>query len=677
MPKDLEELRTHLDTIDRRLVDALSERRGLVEQVARLKADSGRAVRDAERERELIARLVEQGRGGGLDPFYVTRIFREIIEHSVRLQEVLHDDAGASAEQGTIVVGYQGGIGAFSYMAATRHFGTRPDDIVYQGFSSFASMLDAVKQERIDYAVLPIENSIAGSINESYDLLARMNLHLVGEEVQRVVHCLIALEEIPLSRIRRVYSHPVALAQCGEFLSTLTNCHAEAYTDTALSVSKIKDEQDLSQAAIASEEAARHYGLPILKRDVADQKENYTRMVIVGKAPVVYERRIPCKTSLIFSTRHERGALARCIVGLTDRGLNLTKLESRPKRNSPWEYIFYVDFEGNVADPEVAAALELLATNASFMKVLGSYPARTTKDAPSAAPDVERPRPGPRRREGDVSIDPAVERQLEKKHYRLVSRTHRPDSTLISVGGVIIGGERPIVIAGPGVVESRTQIRRCAQLAQELRVDVLRGGCFRPTRAGDRFQALGYEGLEFLEEAGRESGLPIIVEVVDPADVERVARQADLLQVGARNMQNYALLAEVGKIDRPVLLKRSRTATIDEWLTAAEYILTHGNQQVILCERGIRTFAEETPATLDLSAIPIVQERSHLPIIVDPTHALGEARWVPPMAEAALAVGAHGVMLEAHPDPARALVDGPQSLSFEQLRESMSRLRGA
>lgn len=273
-----------------------------------------------------------------------------------------------------LVVGYQGGPGAFSHIAARRHFDGRAKSLDLVGFKDFSSMLEALKSGAVDYALLPIENSIAGSINESYDLLKSMDLYLVGEEIQRVVHCLIALEEVDPKSLVRVYSHPVALSQCRRFLATLPVCHAEAYHDTAEAVAHIKALGDPAQGAIASEEAARLHGLPVIVRDIADVPENYTRMVVVAREPERFPIDVPCKTSLIFGTKHERGALARCIQVLADRGLNLTKLESRPRLGTPWEYHFYLDVEGNQADPNVAAALAELAQVTEELRILGSYP---------------------------------------------------------------------------------------------------------------------------------------------------------------------------------------------------------------------------------------------------------------------------------------------------------------
>ena len=259
----------------------------------------------------------------------------------------------------------------------------------------------------------------------------------------------------------------------------------------------------------------------------------------------------------------------------------------------------------------------------------------------------------------------------------LFSRDHHPEDTVIDLGSVRFGGPDPVLIAGPCSVESGEQIMACAHEVARGKGRVLRGGCFKPRTSPYSFQGLGLEGLRLLHHAGREHGLPIITEVTDPAYVEAVAVLSDVLQVGSRNMQNFPLLKAMGKQPRPVLLKRGMMSSIDEWLLAAEYILAEGNPAVILCERGIRTFEPSTRNTLDLSAVPILRERTHLPILVDPSHACGVRRWVRPLAAAALAVGADGVMVEIHPEPHRALSDGPQSLPFDEfarLAESLHTL---
>jgi chorismate mutase/prephenate dehydratase len=237
-------------------------------------------------------------------------------------------------------------------------------------------MLEAVLEGHADRAMLPIENTTAGSVYESYDLLLRFNLALVGEEIVDVRHCLLGLADVPLESLKRIHSHPQALAQCSEFLSTLKHCEGVSAANTALAAQLIRDLKDPTQAAIASEEAGAHFGLHVLKRDIANQPVNYTRFVVVAATPAECDPRIAAKVSMVLATRHEHGALVRCLNVIADEGLNVTKLESRPRPGTPWEYVFYVDVEGHLSSPRMQAALAGLAERTVFLKVLGCYPAR-------------------------------------------------------------------------------------------------------------------------------------------------------------------------------------------------------------------------------------------------------------------------------------------------------------
>ena len=240
--------------------------------------------------------------------------------------------------------------------------------------------------------------------------------------------------------------------------------------------------------------------------------------------------------------------------------------------------------------------------------------------------------------------------------------------TIVDVNGVKIGGDRVIIMAGPCSVESREQVLEAAIVVKEGGAQILRGGAFKPRTLPYSFQGLGEEGLILLAEARKETGLPIVTEVMDADKVELVASYADILQIGTRNMQNFPLLKEVGRSDKPVMLKRGMSATINEWLGCAEYILAEGNPNVIMCERGIRTFETITRNTVDISAAPILHAISHLPVIVDPSHGTGSRYLVPPMSKAAIAAGADGVMVEVHPHPEEALCDGAQSLSPDDFK---------
>jgi 3-deoxy-7-phosphoheptulonate synthase len=261
------------------------------------------------------------------------------------------------------------------------------------------------------------------------------------------------------------------------------------------------------------------------------------------------------------------------------------------------------------------------------------------------------------------------------KPFKLASREFRPPDTVVNVDGVRIGGEEIVVMAGPCSVEGEEMLMATARHVAARGARVLRGGAFKPRTSPYSFQGLGEAGLRMMAAARDETGLKVVSEVVTPADVELVARYVDILQVGTRNMQNYALLQEVGRAGRPVLLKRGMSSTIEEWLLAAEYVLSQGNRDVILCERGIRTFEHSTRFSLDLNAVPLVRELSHLPVIVDPSQGTGRWSLVRPMSLAAVAAGAHGVIVEVHPKPDEALSDGAQSLDFEAFDRLMADLK--
>jgi 3-deoxy-7-phosphoheptulonate synthase len=264
---------------------------------------------------------------------------------------------------------------------------------------------------------------------------------------------------------------------------------------------------------------------------------------------------------------------------------------------------------------------------------------------------------------------PAVERLIEvSTPYQLASRIAQPERTMVRVGTVRIGGPKPVVIAGPCSVESEEQMVAAAQAARDAGADLLRGGAYKPRTSPYSFQGLGLEGLRLLDRARAETGLPIITEVLEPGQVSVVAEVADIVQIGTRSMQNFPLLKAAGRCDRPVLLKRGFSATIEEWLLAAEYILAEGNSQVVLCERGIRSFDPLTRNVLDLACVPLVRRLTHLPILVDPSHATGRRELIVPMATAAVAAGADGVIVEMHPEPDRSISDAAQTIGPDALR---------
>lgn len=261
------------------------------------------------------------------------------------------------------------------------------------------------------------------------------------------------------------------------------------------------------------------------------------------------------------------------------------------------------------------------------------------------------------------------------KPYKLASKEVKKEKTVIKAGSVSIGGNEIVIIAGPCAVENEEQIITTAKAVKSMGAHILRGGAYKPRTSPYSFQGLGKEGLELLKKAGEIANMPVVTEVVNPEHVDLVSEYVDILQIGTRNAQNFELLKRVGQVQKPVILKRGMSMTIKEWLMSAEYILSEGNMNVVLCERGIRTFETATRNTLDLSAIPVLKEETHLPVIVDPSHATGYAKYVPSMAYAAVAAGADGLMIEVHPQPEKAFSDGPQSLNFSSFGKMVEKLR--
>ncbi|RJQ40348.1 MAG: 3-deoxy-7-phosphoheptulonate synthase [Nitrospiraceae bacterium] len=261
------------------------------------------------------------------------------------------------------------------------------------------------------------------------------------------------------------------------------------------------------------------------------------------------------------------------------------------------------------------------------------------------------------------------------KPYKLASRDFKTQNTIIKVKGKVIGGKKIPVIAGPCAVENRAVMISIAEKVKAGGASFIRGGAYKPRTSPYSFQGLGEEGLKHLAEASRKTGLPVVTEIMDPRDLETILKYTDIIQIGARNMQNFRLLLEVGMCNKPVLLKRGLSATIKEWLMAAEYIMSKGNQQVILCERGIRTFETATRNTLDLSAVPVLKQKTHLPVVVDPSHGVGKWDLVAPMAKAAVAVGADGLLIEVHTNPENAMSDGEQSLKPDAFKKLMAELK--
>lgn len=558
-------------------------------------------------------------------------------------------------------VAIQGSPGSFSEAAAR----WRWPDMTPVPCREVAQVVAAVREDRADAGCLAIENSLFGSVTATYDLLHEAfgdgTLHLSDEILLPVHHALLALPAAELSGIRRVLSHPVALGQCRIWLSShLPDAELVNEWDTAGSGEIVARAGKADQAAIVPLQSAGRYGLSVLAERIEDDPSNQTRFLTFSREaaePDAEATEVRRKTSLLLWLDHQPGMLASALQAFASRGINLTSLQSRPERTAPWTYRFYVDIEGGAREARVAEALEALDALVSRVVVLGSYREWNDGTTPSVRPARE----------------PAHRRP--KPNIPLYDRRQRPEGTVVSVRGIPIGAPGSVLIAGPCSVESEEMLFTTAAAVAAAGAHMLRGGAFKPRTSPYEFQGLGARGLKFLAEARERTGLPVVTEVLSWDEVPVVAKYADVLQIGARNMQNFALLRAAGRSGKPILLKRGGGATLEEWLLAAEYILADGNEDVILCERGIRTFERATRHTLDLNGVALARERTHLPVIVDPSHAAGIRSIVSSLALAGIAAGAHGVLVEVHPDPDHALSDGAQSLDLPQFAALVQRVR--
>lgn len=370
--RSMADLRRSVDDMDKVILNALGERARLSREIVAAKVEHTGPIRDEAREAALLQHRTTYGEQLGLDPAFVRRVYREILDDSVRRQQDWLQTPEPDARP--LVVGYQGTEGAYGHQAARQHFGVVRRPVTLKAYRSFRETLEAVQHGNVERAVLPIENSTAGSVHEVYDLLFRLNLWIAGEEIVVVDHCLLGVPGAAIEGVRRVHSHPQALSQCSEYLAELPQVESEAAPNTALAAERVAQLGDPAHAAIASEDAGARFGLVVLKRNIANQSLNLTRFVVVSATPVDCDPLVQAKVSLVFGTTHERGALVRCLNVLAEEGINLSKLESRPRPGAVWEYHFYVDVEAHVAEPRMQSALAGLTVATQFVRVLGCYP---------------------------------------------------------------------------------------------------------------------------------------------------------------------------------------------------------------------------------------------------------------------------------------------------------------
>lgn len=369
----LEQIRSEISTTDQQLLTLLAKRRQLALAVGNAKLAQNKPIRDQKREQELLLNLIEQAKALNLDAQYVTRLYQVIIEDSVLQQQAKIQGQLNNLDWHIVRVAFLGGQGSYSYWAAQKYFTRRADQLIELGCDSFHDIVHSVETGHADYALLPIENTSSGSINEVYDLLQHTRLSIVGELTHPIAHCLLGLENTDLTKIRQVCAHPQVIAQCSQFLQGLSNVKIEYCDSTSDAFNRIKQLQDPSIVAIGGEAGGELYGLHVLTRELANQKDNVSRFIVVARKPVQVAKAIPAKTTFIMYTGQQPGALVDALLVLKQHGISMAKLESRPINGNPWEEMFYVDVFANLNDYAMTRALEELNKITKFIKVLGCY----------------------------------------------------------------------------------------------------------------------------------------------------------------------------------------------------------------------------------------------------------------------------------------------------------------
>jgi chorismate mutase/prephenate dehydratase len=370
-----EKLRSEINEIDSELLILLAKRRRVSHQVGENKIKLQKPVRDPAREQDLLVRLIQYGKSLGLDTHYITQIYQVIIEDSVLNQQALlqrHVNEGKN--ETSCKVAFLGGQGSYSYLACQKYFSRRANSIIEIGCSSFNEIVKKVETGHADYALLPIENTSSGSINEVYDLLQHTSLSIVGELTQPVDHCLVANEDVDVADIEVIYTHHQPHAQCSKYIDSLVNVKVEHCDSTSSAFEKVRELQSNKVAAIGSSEGGKVYGLVTIKDGLANQQQNFSRFIVVSRKAVQVAEQIPAKTTFIMTTDHKAGSLVDALMILKEHGISMTKLESRPINDNPWEEMFYIDVQGNVAQHHMKAAIAQLTAITRFLKVMGTYP---------------------------------------------------------------------------------------------------------------------------------------------------------------------------------------------------------------------------------------------------------------------------------------------------------------
>lgn len=614
-PQPLNQTREQITNLDNELLALLAERRRLSLEVARSKEVDVRPIRDTQREKELLARLVKEGREKGLDAHYVISLYQSIIEDSVLNQQAyLHGRANPETQKQQYCIAYLGARGSYSYLAATRYCQRRQVEMLDLGCQSFDEIVQAVESGHADYGFLPIENTSSGSINEVYDVLQHTSLSIVGETTIEVSHCLLGKAGSKLADIKTVYAHPQPISQCSRYLSQHKDLRLEYCSSSAEAMDKVNQSPDNSAAGIGSAEGGALYQLESIEAGLANQKINQSRFIVVARKAVAVPEQLPAKTTLIMATGQKAGALVEALLVLKAHQLNMSKLESRPIPGTPWEEMFYLDIDANISSESMQAGLKQLERITRFIKVLGCYPCETVKPTQLSNSQLLI--------EPSTSKDQVISENGANTSPIRYSKAYKEQASEINCGAMTIGAGHVGAIAQ---ITLNNDISHLALSAFEQQVKQLKEAGFQAVLLNSVNQvAMAEVTLAKLRQILHQYGLVCIIAIGQEADMPLAVQHADMLFLAGKQMFNQTLLTQAGTLPIPLILERNDMASFEELLTATEVILSQGNQQLILCDSGIKTLNNANLPSLDLASLIQIKATSHLPILINPSYAVSD-----------------------------------------------------
>lgn len=614
-PQPLNQTREQITHLDNELLSLLAERRRLSLEVARSKEVDVRPIRDTQREKELLARLVKAGREKGLDAHYVISLYQSIIEDSVLNQQAyLHGRANPETQKQQYCIAYLGARGSYSYLAATRYCQRRQVDMLDLGCQSFDEIVQAVESGHADYGFLPIENTSSGSINEVYDVLQHTSLSIVGETTIEVSHCLLAKAGSRISDIKTVYAHPQPISQCSRYLSQHKDLRLEYCSSSAEAMERVNQSPDNSAAAIGSVEGGALYQLESIEAGLANQKINQSRFIVVARKAVAVPEQLPAKTTLIMATGQKAGALVEALLVLKAHQLNMSKLESRPIPGTPWEEMFYLDIDANISSEAMQAGLKQLERITRFIKVLGCYPCETVKPTQLSNSQLLI--------EPSTSKTQVISDTVPDANPFRYSKAYKAQASEINCGPFCIGAGNIGAIAKIVLTHEQSHL---ALTQFEHKIKQLKEAGFQAVILDNINQLVSPELiLPKLRQTLHQYDLLCIIAIEQAIDMVLATQQGDMLFLTGKHMFNQSLLTQAGTLPIPLLLERNDMASYEEFLAATEVILSQGNQQLILCDSGVRTFNNANLPTLDLTSLIQIKATSHLPIVINPCYAIAD-----------------------------------------------------